>query len=160
MKQVKVTVAPTPRTENSKTVALLLAGLLAIMVLLQLFSFEKFIPLLESYGLPGGHGTATLVAGVLVVTEVFALPFLLQMPMSRLMRIVSMVCGWLAVSLWLKLSLWANLTTNSIDNVGFFGTSVSLPIGWWAVLFTAALGVLVIWSAWGLWPVTGSAKHR
>lgn len=160
MKQVKVTDAPKPRTKNSTIVALLLAGILAVMVVLQLFSFEKFIPLIATYWLPGGHGTATLVAGVLVVTEVFALPFLLQMPLSRLMRIVSMVCGWLAVSLWLKLSLWANLTLNSVDNVGFFGTSVNLPVGWWAVLFTAALGVLAIWSAWGLWPMTNSAKHR
>lgn len=160
MKQVKVTVAPKPRTENTKIVALLLAGILTIMVVLQLFSFEKFIPLIESYGLPGGHGTATLVAGILVVTEVFALPFLLQMPLSKLMRIVSMVCGWLAVSLWFKLSLWANLTANGIDNMGFFGASVNLPVGWWAVLFTAALGVLAVWSAWGMWPVTSSAKHR
>lgn len=148
----KLTEAPKPRTQDSRTVALFFAFVLAAMATLQLFSFEKFIPLIESYWLPGGQGTALLVAGLLVVFEVFALPFLLQMKLSKLMRIVSMVCGWLAVSLWFKLALWSNLTTTALTNNGFFGTSVEIPVGWWAVSFMAALGVLAIWSAWGLWP--------
>ena len=94
--------APQPRTKNSATVALLLAGILVIMAVGQLFSFEKFIPLIESYWLPGGHGTAVVVASLLVTAEVFALPFLLRMRLSTLMRIVSMVAGWLVVAGWLK----------------------------------------------------------
>lgn len=152
--------APQPRTKNSATVALLLAGILVIMAVGQLFSFEKFIPLIESYWLPGGHGTAVVVASLLVTAEVFALPFLLRMRLSTLMRIVSMVAGWLVVAGWLKLAIWANVAANALSNIGFFGVHVMLPVGWWAVLFTLALGVLFVWAAWGLWPLKQSQKNK
>lgn len=152
------TAARQPRTKNSATVAVLLAGVLVVMIVGQLFSFEKFIPMIESYWLPGGHGTAVVVASLLVTAEVFALPFLLRMRLSKLMRVVSMVAGWVAIAGWLKLAVWANVTTNELSNIGFFGVHVPLPVGWWAVLFTLALGVLFAWAAWGLWPFKQPTK--
>lgn len=151
--------APKPRTRQSASVALLFAGLILIMALGQLFSFEKFIPLIESYGLPGGEGAAVLVACVIVILEVFSLPFLLRMKLSKLMRMVSMIAGWLVVVVWLKLVLWANIAVNDVDNIGLFGVHVSLPVGWWAVLVVAALGILAAWSAWGLGSFRRTSKE-
>ncbi len=147
-----------PKTHNVKQIALLYAFILVLMVVGQLFSFEKFIPLVESFWIPGGHGTATLVACVIVVGEVFALPFLLRMRLSPLMRVFSMACGWIVALLWLKLTFWAVLGTNSIDNVGLFGASLRLPVGWWAVLFSLALCILSAWASWGMWPLPGHTK--
>lgn len=151
------TTAPKPKTKNSQIIALFLAGLLVVMAVGQLFSFEKFIPLIETYLLPGGYGMAVLVASLLVISEVFALPFLLRMKMSLLMRYVSMACGWIVAAVWLKLTLWANVIPTDVQNVGFFGPKVELFVGWWATLFAAALIVLVVWAAWGLGPF-GRAK--
>lgn len=142
-----------PKTGDTKKVAFLFAGVLVIMVVGQLFAFEKFIPLIEKYELPGDYATALIIASVLVVLEVFALPFLLRMKTSRLMRVVSMVCGWMVASIWFKLTLWANLAPNSVDNIGFLGSYVLLPVGWWAVAVAGAMIILAVWTAWGMWPL-------
>lgn len=157
---VQSTAAPKPRTQLSANIALFFAGIVLVMALGQLFSFEKFIPLIESYRLPGGASTALLVACILVTLEVFALPFLLRMQLSKLMRTVSMVAGWLVVTAWLKLALWVNLTVNEVDNIGLFGVHVQLPVGWWAVLFVLALGVQAAWASWGLGSVAHDKKNR
>ena len=149
---------PTARTPDVAKIALLYAIILIIMVVGQLFSFEKFIPLIESFSLPGGYGTATLVASVVVIAEIFALPFLLRMRLSPAMCVVSMACGWIVAVGWLKLTIWANVTANSLDNIGILGASIDLPVGWWAVLFSLALLVLSVWTAWGMWPVKKSRK--
>lgn len=149
-----------PRVQTAPQVALLFASILIMMVLAQLFEFENFVPLLERFELPGGFGMAVLVAGVIVVSEVFALPFLLRMRLSPLMRIASMICGWVAVTLWLLLTVWLNLTLPGVETVGFLGTRIELPVGWWAVAFASALGVLCAWVSWGLWPTYGPRTHR
>lgn len=145
--------ADEPKTDTARGVALLLAAILLIMAVAQLFSFEKFIPLVKEFGLPGGEGIATLIAGVIVTAEVFALPFLLRMRLSPLMRVFSMVCGWVSIALWLLLSVWINVSGTSVTTIGFLGTSVAVPVGWWAVAFMTALGVLSAWTSWGMWPL-------
>lgn len=158
LKFAAVEPAGKPKSENVPKVALFLAVMLLIMAVLQLFSFEKFIPLIESFGLPGGDGTAALVAGLLVVAEVFALPFLLRMRLSPLMRVFSMVCSWVAVAGWVKLAVWVNIMRPEADNLGLLGTSIDLPAGWWAVFFMVALGILAAWASWGMWPLKKSLR--
>ena len=144
---------PAPaKTERSRTIALFYAAILIVMAVGQLYAFEKFIPLVESFWLPGGHGTATLLAGVIVMAEVLAVPFLLRMSLSPLMRIFSMVMGWIVPAVWLYIAVWLNVTTNAVNNIGLFGTKVPLMVGWWAVFFTIALAILAAWASWGMWP--------
>lgn len=149
---VQTTPPSAPKTENVRIVALVYAGFLVLMAVGQLYGFEKFIPLLQSFWLPGGAVLATLLAGLIVTLEVFALPFLLRMQLSPLMRWVSMYAGISVACIWIFLSVWANVTDNVLDNIGLLGVKVSLPVGWWAVLLTMALFVLAVWSAWGMWP--------
>lgn len=146
------------RNETAQSVALFYAGLLVVMAVGQLFSFEKFIPLLESFGLPGGHGTATAIAGMIVVSEVFVLPFLLRMWVSPLLRVVSMILGWIVPLLWILLTVWLNVTATMAESVGIFGTKVALPVGWWAVCYAVALGILSGWASWGMWPVADRGR--
>lgn len=119
------------------------------MALAQLFAFEKFVPLVESFWLPGGKPAAYLVAALIVISEVFALPYLLGMRLSPAMRVISMVFTAVASAIWLYISLWLNLTTNAIMNIGFLGVKLPLPVGWWAVFFMLALLVLSVWIMWG-----------
>lgn len=153
MKTFPQATPPAPlKTEHIRPISLFYAVMLIVMAVGQLFSFEKFIPLIDSFDLPGGQGMGTLVAGLIVVAEVFALPFLIRMRVSPLMRWLSVFFAGLVPLLWVLLSIWLNVTMNAIDNVGFVGVKIEAPVGWWAVLYSMALGVLAAWSIWGMWP--------
>jgi len=149
---VKATPAKKAKTKDSQKIAYMYAGILVIFVVAQLFTFDKFLKLLEDFSLPGGVPIAHLFGGLMVFAGVFALPFLLSFKLSPLMRVFSMVLGWIVPLMWFVLTLWLVLSTNSATNVGFLGTIVKLMPGWWAVFISIALGILAAWSSWGLWP--------
>lgn len=151
MKRITAQWPQPARTKEAKRAALISAGVITIMTVAQLFSFEKFIPLLNSFGLPSWL-SGQAVAVTLVVASVWALPFLLQMKLSVAMRWVSMVAGWIVAAVWVGLTLLINISGNVIDNVGLLGASVTLIPGWWAVCVALALCVLVAWASWGQWP--------
>lgn len=142
---------PAPRSRNAVIVATLYAGTLTVMTALQLFSFEKFIPLIGSLSLPGGlagGGTASL----LVSLAVLALPFLLRLKLSPAMRWLSMTAGWVVAAAWLAITLWIVVKMPEITNIGLLGASVTLAPGWWAPCFAVGLCLLAAWASWGMWP--------
>jgi len=149
---VKATIAKAPRSSDAQKIAYMYAAILIIFALAQLYNFDDFLLLLESFWLPGGAPIAHLLGGIIVTSEVFALPFLLGMRLSPLMRYVSMILGWVTALIWLILAFWLNLTINAVSDMGFLGTTVHLMPGWWSVFFSVALVLLAIWSSWGLWP--------
>lgn len=151
---VTATDPPQPKTKNVRKISLLLAGILLAMVVAQLFSFEKFPNVIADMHLPGGEVFAKLRAALIVTFEVFALPFLLGMRLSPAMRIVSMVAGWAVVMGWLAAAILMDKTVNS----GLLGATVPLASGWWMIFFVVGLGVLVAWSAWGMWPLKPSRQ--
>lgn len=154
---IRATPAPKPKTKNIRVISILAAAILIIMVVTQLFTFEDFPSVLAMLGFPGGNFTAKVLATVLVISEVFALPFLLAMPLSPLFRVASMILGWFAAVAWLKISLWENLVVHGSSGSSIFGATLPMPIGWWSVFFSLALFVLIVWASWGMWPM--AAKH-
>ncbi len=157
---VNATLAKRPRVRQARQVACFYAAILVIFVLAQLFTFDEFTILLTEFNFPGGAPFAQLVAVVIVVSEVFALPFLLELSLSPLMRIVSMILGWAVPIIWIKLAFWLIFSATTVTNIGYFGTVISLIPGWWAVFFGIALGILAGWSSWGLWPFAIHHKHK
>ena len=149
---VKATPAQKPKSKESQNIAYMYAAILVIFALAQLFTFDNFLILIESFWMPGGKSAAYLLGSIIVVSEVLALPFLLQIKLSPLMRIISMVMGWLVPLLWFIISIWLIFTVNAVSNVGLLGTTVNLLPGWWAVFLSIALGMLAAWASWGLWP--------
>jgi len=149
---VKATKAKKPRTSESQKIAYAYAAILVIFALTQLFTFDKFLILVESFGLPGSDIVARLFVSTIVTSEVLALPFLLGLNLSQLMRVISMVLGWAVPLVWLKVTLWLLFTTNSVSNIGLLGTTIKLVPGWWLVFVSIALGILSAWASWGLWP--------
>lgn len=146
--------APTPKTDNVPKVALFLAAIILVMVIAQLFHFEDFVPLVETFGLPGGALIAQLFATGIVVLEVAALPFLLRMRLSKAMRFVSMVSGWLALMLWMMVQIYLNSVYPGVQNSGLVGSVVETSVGWWSVFLLGAFGILAAWASWGMWPLT------
>lgn len=150
---VHATAAAAPKTETTYKVAVFAAGLFIVLALTQLFSFTNFATVIDQMGLPGvDEAAAHLLAALVVVAEVFSLPFLLGMRLSPAMRVVSMGFGWLVAAWWLYVLLWQNLTASGQANCGLLGALVSLPSGWWAVCFMLGVAVLIIWTSWGRWP--------
>jgi hypothetical protein len=141
-----------PRTKDSAKVALFYAGILVVMAVAQLFTFDEFLPYIQSINLPLGNNAAYLLAPLIVISEVFALPFLLRMWLSPAFRFVSMFLGWLAAVTWVFIAFWLASTHSAISSIGFLGTVVDIAPGWWAVFISLLLVVLAAWSSWGLWP--------
>ena len=156
---VASTPAPEPKSPIVEKAALLLAGITILLVLSQLFSFEKFPDVIQTLALPGiGDGYAVLIAALVVVAEVLMVPFLLRMRLSPVMRMASMVAGWLVVVWWIFVALWQNLLPTGQVGAAFLGATVPTPIGWWAVCLMLGVGVLTTWVSWGLWPLRRTVK--
>lgn len=136
--------------------SLFYAVLLVVMVVAQLFTFESFLELIGSFGLPGGLVTAYVVGAVLIAAQVFALPFLLRMSLSPAFRMLSLLLAGLVADIWLVLTLWLAITQPAVTNVGFLGTVVEVMPGWWAVCIAVAFGILATWAAWGMWPLSST----
>ena len=120
-------------------IRLIVAGYILVIVLSQLFSFDKFPSMLA--GLPGVM--AVVCAIVLVVTEVGALPFLLAMDVSARLRKVSAVMG--VVALLLLTLLEGMAFCHGVSMI--FGATFDLPGGSWSLLFLAGVWILAIWAS-------------
>jgi hypothetical protein len=156
----KATSAKPVRTRDAQKIIYAYILILIVFIVCQLFTYDGFVRLLESFWLPGGLTTVHFLGCLIVICELFALPFLLRMDMSRLMRIISMILGWMVPLIWILLTLWVNLTVNAISNVGFLGTVVQTTPGWWAVCVSVALCLLAVWSSWGLWPFSVEKRKK
>lgn len=139
--------------------ALYLAFFFVITALSQLFVFETFSDIIATYGLPVDDVFNKVAAAVIVMLEVFAIPFLLMMRLSLLMRLVSMISGWLVLLSWLAVGIWQSTVSFYIPNAGLFGSEISLPQGWWLVFYMAALITLSIYVSYHLWPLNRQRKH-
>lgn len=153
---VLATPAPSPKTTNSKTIAIAYAALLTVFAVTQLFWFEDLPTLFESFGLE--PVLAVLSAALIVSLEVLAIPFLLRMRLSHAFRYLSMVCGWLVAIFWTSISLYVMISNTSASTVGFLGSEIPITPGWWAVFMSLALLVMAVWASWGLWPAKTKAK--
>ena len=149
---VKTTIAPPPKTRDSFKVAVAYAAILVVFAVAQLFTFEAFLEHIHSVKLPLSEGIVYALAPILVISEVFALPFLLRMSLSPAFRYVSMFLGWLTAAIWLYISVWLAAMNPYVETVGFLGTVINLPPGWWAVFISVALAIMAAWASWGLWP--------
>lgn len=147
---VSATNAPRVKTKNIRSVSILLAGILTILAVSQLFSFEDFPTRLVNIGIAPLY--APILATFIVITEVLALPFVLGMRLSFAFRVVSMACGWLAAAKLLAIAVLENILAPSGEDA-VFGATLPLPVGLWSSCAAFALCVLVAWTSWGMWPL-------
>ncbi len=146
------------RTSDSLKIATLYAGILTVMALAQLFTFEDFIVYIQSLNLPVSETAVYSLVPVLIIAEIFAIPFLLRMRLSLAFRYFSMFLGWAAAILWVFISLWVLFGVHNATTIGFFGTVANIAPGWWVLFVSFALSILAAWSSWGLWPGKRSGK--
>lgn len=129
--------------------AFVLSMMLALFFVLSsvgiLFAFEKYPALIESYGVDWLGNLSVLVASLIVICSVFAIPSLLHMSVSPLMRWLSMLCGWVVVLYWLSISLWQINAGIGLSNIGLFGAQVQSPQDWSLVGLIIAVALAMIY---------------
>ena len=152
MHRIKATFGVRPKELSVRFSALYLALFFVVASVVQLVGFEDFPDIIASYGLPIDPSFATVIAATIVSLEVLAVPFLLTMKLSPLMRALSAASGLLVLLFWLTIGLWQNLASPSIENAGLFGSLVTVPQGWWLVSYMVALLVLFGFTVWAMTP--------
>lgn len=122
------------------------ALLLIAASLVHLYRIDTFIPLLDEV-LPGGAGFASIVALVIILSEVFAIPFALRMKLSPLGHFVSGTLLVLAPFWWVLVSIW---TLGIADNTGQLGEFFVVPSTVALLLVNVALVLFAYWTLYTL----------
>ncbi len=108
MKQVIA--LPPPKLQQPKLywIALVYAGLVVLTTTYLLFYFDKIIEAIAIYNIGGGAGGLAMLVCV-ATAGVLSLTYLLRMTVSPLMRVVGLVCAFLAPLGWLLGAWWIEL---------------------------------------------------
>lgn len=128
-------------TRNQALVATTIAAIFTTMAVSQLFAFEDYPQLITTMKLIADPSWSLPVGALVVIGEVFSLPFLLRMRLSPLMRVLSKYSGWLTLFYWFVVSLWQVIAPFTIVNSGFLGVKISILEGWSLLIFV--VGVMV-----------------
>lgn len=144
--------AAKPKTKDTRTIAVFYAGILVLLAVTQLFTFDDFLKLFASFELPGSAQFTHFLAAFIVAAEVFAIPFLLRIALSPAFRWFSMFLGWVVAAIWMYITIFLYATHSLINTVGFLGTVVNVMPGWWAILLSVSFAIFAAWASWGMWP--------
>jgi hypothetical protein len=125
-----------------------LAAVITVMVAAQLMTYDRFVPILENYQF-GTTAATKSYAAMLVISAVIALPFLLRMSLSLLMRVMSV--GFLLIysALWLFLGLWDSFSQPPTIGSGLLGGIGRDFIGSDITIYVAF--ILFSWSVIAAW---------
>lgn len=128
-------------SEKVIKIAKLATGALIILLLLcQLFTFEKFPGIILAAGINSSMSLTVMI--VLVITELMSLPFLIGMKVPQLIILVSRVAGF--ISLGMMLAISAAAVMNGSSSAMIFGATLKNVSGLVGVLILAIMLVLLI----------------
>ena len=124
-----------------KIVKLATGVLIVLLLLCQLFTFEKFPGILLAVGINSSMSLAVMI--VLVITELMSLPFLIGMEISRLVVLISRAAGFISLGLMTMINVMAVMNGSpavifgaTLKNVnGLVGVMVLIIM--WALLTIA-----------------------
>jgi glucan phosphoethanolaminetransferase (alkaline phosphatase superfamily) len=122
--------------------SLTLAFIFTLMLVTQLFSFEKLPDILSQYQLFDAS-SSRLTAALIVIFELATIPALLHIPLSRLARLVGWVSGVVTLLFWLIVNIRVIGVEPNFTS-GVFGKILPLQSGWQSVIYIfLALGIYV-----------------
>lgn len=137
---------PDNRSRQTAFLGVLSAVVITVLLLLQLFGFEELPDTLRYFWSMDSEEAGMVVAAFLVFGELFALPVLLGMKLSPLMRWVSGVSGGLVVLYWTIASLYA-ISLGQVKDSGIFGDTMPVAGGLLLPIVTVPL-IALITSYW------------
>lgn len=123
------------RTVRIQGIAVVVAALISAMLLAQLFSYEDFAAILGGLMPYGDASLLKVTAAAIVIAELLALPYLLGMYLSPLMRLLSAVTAAGVSVFW----LFTGFTNAHANNSGLFSTTLEIPGGIFATMLSLVL---------------------
>lgn len=139
---------PSQQAPITRTLGVLLALLLTVATVLQLFGFEK-MPEVVAHFWPDITGEMGLLVATLAVTaQVFALPFLLGMRLTLAMRLLSITCAIGAVAYWSVVAMAGAAMEAGLVNTGLAGPGVAIPNGPWLLVMMLGVATMLAWYLW------------
>lgn len=130
----KPTNPPKPVKSYGILLGRLAAAVLVSMAVIHLFRIDTFIPILDE-ALPGESVAASAAALLIILSEVFAIPFALRMRLSPLAQLVSGALLVLAPLWWVLIDIWTMSLANATGQLGEFANA---PSTLWLVLLNVA----------------------
>ena len=115
--------------------------MVTLMLLAQLYGFEDFSTVLTGVLRFDDRPLISAIAAGVVLLELLALPYLLSMYLSPLMRIVSAVAGAAVGLMWFFIAF----TNAHASNVGLFSASPEVSGGIMAAVWSSLLAGLITW---------------
>jgi hypothetical protein len=153
---VKSEIAGKPKNEYVELIAYIQAAVLAIIALCQLFFLQDYLNIFANMGL-GSQSQSYFMGAFIIWAEVFSIPFLLQMKLSKAFRVFCMLLLWVVTIFWIYLSLW--LPFDGRDS-GLLGGQVVVQSGLPLAAFAVIFGGLSMNNIWGLWPLDRKHSKR
>jgi hypothetical protein len=127
---IKFAMSTKPTALSNKTLLVVSYGLglwAAVLASTQMVSFEEFVTALRQYHLAGDGWTVAIAIGILAF-EVFSVPFLFRLPLSRAARFVSALYALLLPYVWTIMTLTALVKGVTVSNSGIFGGFLQQPV--------------------------------
>lgn len=124
----------------------ILAGISGIFALVHLARVDTLVPVLNKT-VPGSANWAGLLCVIIIMAEIFAIPFLLRLKLSPMAHIVSGFMAILAPLVWTMIALWAYDTDVSI---GQFSAFVDTPTSLWLILLNLVWLTFSFYTLWSL----------
>ena len=121
--------------------ALMLGCLYLLLLILQLFAFEKMYGIVSGYALPGGAPMAVVVTALIPILEFAALPFLFSMLVPGRFWRLSRAAAVASPSLWLAIVAYLGLSGHNTALVGIFGAKAPLYFGWWVLALVMSMAI-------------------
>ena len=154
-----VKLSPPLKKQTDLIVPFVYAGIITVVLLAQLFLFEEFFYLFRDFGFFGLPAIAMLFSAVMVVIEFFALPFALYISgISKAMRNMSMICGWLVPFFWMFASIL--LFGKEVTGLSVLDKTIDVQFGWFGVLFSLVAFGLAVWTTIKLCPSARNIVKR
>ena len=142
---------PVAQDGLTRSLGVSVAAIIVLLLTAHLYSFEA-LPGLLAGALDLDISEAGIVASVLVAAELFSLPFLLGMAVSKLMRIVSILAGICVLTFWFAVGIYTQLNDEVLMNVGIVGNAPTMS-GWWLVVAMSAVIVAFLWYLVRAYPI-------
>lgn len=136
---------PAKQALITRTLGLLLAFLFAVIAILQLFSFENMPGVIGRFWPGLGSETSLLMAALIVIAEIFALPFLLGMQLSVGMRALSLLLTIGTVVYWSIVAFIGMIRTVTLTGIGIAEPYALFPNGPWFLLMMTGVTIMLVW---------------
>lgn len=131
-------IAPVKSKNNlANYLSYVLAAILVLLSVANLSQIDRLVPALDN-ALPGDQTFAAWTVVVIVLAQLFAIPYLLRLNLSPLAHVTGGTCSVVAPLVWCLVAIWG---IGQNTSVGLLSGYIDLPASWQLIV------LLLLWLA-------------